>query len=275
MSIPIPLDKTPEKKKFWGDDDDDDDADDDCNHSVTMPGIHSRSTFTVNSKGHTIETITTYHVSKVTRKVPLRVLSRMNLPRFGDAKLGEENVTLHSTDVVYFEHPTDQLYANDIPAKTLTKFIHDHSLVEHHTDSLSHTSHDTASPSLDDFTSPPPAVKSDKYIPPSIRFASAIDSSKNSETTLRVSNLTKSATEDDLRVLFESFGSIHRVSLPRSALKESRGFAYIQFNFREDAEKALASLQGHGYDHLIMQLDWAKSTKDIKDITKVYPPLPL
>ncbi|KUF80997.1 WD repeat-containing protein 36 [Phytophthora nicotianae] len=39
---------------------------------------------------------------------------------------------------------------------------------------------------------------------------------------------------------------------------QSRGFAFVSFMYREDAEKALNKLQGYGYDHLILKLEWAK-----------------
>jgi translation initiation factor 3 subunit G len=40
-------------------------------------------------------------------------------------------------------------------------------------------------------------------------------------------------------------------------IKEVRGFAYISFYVRNEAEAAMGALQGHGYDHLILRLEWA------------------
>ena len=45
-------------------------------------------------------------------------------------------------------------------------------------------------------------------------------------------------------------------------MKEPRGFAYIAFVRHQDAEDALNGLQGHGYDHLILKLEWAKPPKE-------------
>eukprot|EP00600_Ochromonadales_sp_CCMP1393_P016218 CAMPEP_0175030942 /NCGR_PEP_ID=MMETSP0005-20121125/20515_1 /TAXON_ID=420556 /ORGANISM="Ochromonas sp., Strain CCMP1393" /LENGTH=199 /DNA_ID=CAMNT_0016291087 /DNA_START=323 /DNA_END=922 /DNA_ORIENTATION=- len=108
---------------------------------------------------------------------------------------------------------------------------------------------------------------SGKYVPPSQKAGAAGggyggggDQRDGTENTLRVSNLTKAVTEDDLRDLFERFGRIHRISLPRiekDGVKEPRGFAYIAFARHEDAAVALERLQGHGYDHLIIKLEWA------------------
>ena len=38
---------------------------------------------------------------------------------------------------------------------------------------------------------------------------------------------------------------------------QSRGFAFINFFAREDAQKAIDKLDGHGYDHLILSDTWA------------------
>ena len=38
----------------------------------------------------------------------------------------------------------------------------------------------------------------------------------------------------------------------------SKGFAFITYYNRGDAQKAIDKLNGHGYDNLIMQVMWAK-----------------
>lgn len=82
------------------------------------------------------------------------------------------------------------------------------------------------------------------------------------ETTIRVSNLSKSVTEADLKDLFGAYGRVSKVSLPRitndKGVKEVRGFAYVAFDHRAHAESAMEALDGRGYDHLILKLEWAK-----------------
>ena len=39
---------------------------------------------------------------------------------------------------------------------------------------------------------------------------------------------------------------------------QSRGFAFVSYVRREDADLAMQKLQGHGYDHLILKIEWAK-----------------
>tara|TARA_B100000795_G_scaffold190205_1_gene144887 strand:- start:1013 stop:1741 length:729 start_codon:yes stop_codon:yes gene_type:complete len=81
-------------------------------------------------------------------------------------------------------------------------------------------------------------------------------------TQLRVSNLTKDAEELDLRELFGSFGRITRVFIAKEyTTRESRGFGFVTFGDRQDAESALENLNGHGYGYLILKVEWAKPRK--------------
>ncbi|UYV65588.1 hypothetical protein LAZ67_3004785 [Cordylochernes scorpioides] len=38
----------------------------------------------------------------------------------------------------------------------------------------------------------------------------------------------------------------------------SQGFAFINYNKREDAARAIQTLNGFGYDNLILNVEWAK-----------------
>lgn len=37
-----------------------------------------------------------------------------------------------------------------------------------------------------------------------------------------------------------------------------QGFAFINYYKRSDAQNAIDHLDGHGYDHLILKVEWAK-----------------
>jgi translation initiation factor 3 subunit G len=39
---------------------------------------------------------------------------------------------------------------------------------------------------------------------------------------------------------------------------QSRGFAFVSYKRREDAERAIKTLNGFGYDHLILTVEWSK-----------------
>ena len=215
-------------------------------------------------------------------KIPIRVITRRTLPKFGDAVEGEVNVTIPSRDFVFIEHPDDAAAEDvDDPAlgNTLANFILKQQERNyertHDVEGLLSTNNDDAK--FDDADGKQAdTAAGGKYVPPSLRGGDSKRSSpfdqsgkggdRDQENTIRVSNLTKSVTDDDLRELFSRFGKIFRISLPRvekkdeygNTVKESRGFAYVAFYERQDAEAAMKMLQGHGYDHLILKLEWAK-----------------
>ncbi|RPI19807.1 MAG: RNA-binding protein, partial [Acidobacteriales bacterium] len=60
-----------------------------------------------------------------------------------------------------------------------------------------------------------------------------------------VGNLDFSATEDSIRSLFEPYGAIERVSLVTDRdTGRSRGFAFVEMTNSDEADKAIAALNG-------------------------------
>jgi len=105
-----------------------------------------------------------------------------------------------------------------------------------------------------------------KYVPPSMRVGaskkgeSMMSARGRDETaTVRVTNLSENTKEQDLQDLFRPFGDISRIFLAKDKnTGQSKGFAFINFKRREDAAKAIQVLNGYGYDHLILSVEWAK-----------------
>lgn len=106
-----------------------------------------------------------------------------------------------------------------------------------------------------------------KYVPPNLRDGAASKGLRDTGNTrarddtvaIRVSNLSESTTETDLEELVKSFGPISKLYLAKDKVNGlCKGFAYIHFKTRSDASRAIASLNGHGYDHLILNVDWSK-----------------
>lgn len=102
-----------------------------------------------------------------------------------------------------------------------------------------------------------------KYIPPSQRaaLASGVKPERRTDdlNTIRVTNISENTTEADLQDLFKPFGRISRVYLAKDKeTLQSRGFAFVSFVNKEDAARAMDKLQGYGYDHLILKLEWAR-----------------
>merc|ERR1712070_426746 len=105
------------------------------------------------------------------------------------------------------------------------------------------------------------------YVPRMMRDASGarrtdidnIRSTRDSEPTLRVSNLSDDTTEGDLKELFSQYGPVTRVYIARDRQTGlSRNFAFVNFIRREDGQNAMDKLSGYGYDHLILQIEWAR-----------------
>jgi len=80
-------------------------------------------------------------------------------------------------------------------------------------------------------------------------------------TTIRVSNLAEDTVEFDLERLFRPFGQIQRIYLARDKVNPeiARGFAYVTYINRSDAQRALEQLTGVGLHHCILNLEWAKT----------------
>jgi len=79
------------------------------------------------------------------------------------------------------------------------------------------------------------------------------------EASLRITNLSEDCKEGDLQDLFGKIGRLQRVYLAKDQTTgESRGFAFITYGNKYDAQKAIDQLNGHGYDNLILQVQFAK-----------------
>ncbi len=60
-----------------------------------------------------------------------------------------------------------------------------------------------------------------------------------------VGNLDFGATEDQIRSLFEPYGAVERVSLMRDRdTGRSRGFAFVEMTNANEADQAIAGLNG-------------------------------
>ncbi|XP_067931505.1 serine/arginine-rich splicing factor 2-like isoform X2 [Watersipora subatra] len=77
--------------------------------------------------------------------------------------------------------------------------------------------------------------------------------------SLKVDNLTYRTSVEDLKRTFSKFGEIGDVYIPRDAYTmESRGFAFIRFFDRRDAEDAIDSMDGRSYDGRDLRVALAK-----------------
>ncbi|KAM3439456.1 hypothetical protein MY4824_002731 [Beauveria thailandica] len=112
--------------------------------------------------------------------------------------------------------------------------------------------------------------KKGSYVPPALRggaaSGSAMAGSKYGErddlATLRVTNVSEMAEEGELRDMFERFGRVTRVFLAKDRdTGMAKGFAFISFADRGDAVKACNKMDGFGFKHLILRVEFAKKAQ--------------
>ncbi|BDD58124.1 translation initiation factor eIF3 subunit g [Monascus purpureus] len=104
------------------------------------------------------------------------------------------------------------------------------------------------------------------YVPPQLRKGGAAAGEKmagkyekDDLATLRVTNVSELAEEQELRDLFGRFGHVTRVFLARDReTQRAKGFAFISYADRTDAARACDKMDGFGYRHLILRVEFAK-----------------
>eukprot|EP00163_Fabomonas_tropica_P027124 TRINITY_DN513_c0_g1_i2.p1 TRINITY_DN513_c0_g1~~TRINITY_DN513_c0_g1_i2.p1 ORF type:complete len:301 (-),score=104.89 TRINITY_DN513_c0_g1_i2:313-1215(-) len=103
---------------------------------------------------------------------------------------------------------------------------------------------------------------SGKYVPPSLRGGrpgSGVSMDRDEQPTLRVTNLSDEVRESDLGDLFSAYGKISRIYLAKDKITGyAKGYAFVTFFHHSDAEKALNRLHGFGFQHLILNVEWAR-----------------
>jgi translation initiation factor 3 subunit G len=103
-----------------------------------------------------------------------------------------------------------------------------------------------------------------KYVPPSARgdrVGVNIGERRTDDFTCRVTNLPEDSEtlDDDLRKLFQTAGRVERFFLARDKpTNRPKGFAFITYTCREDAERAIALFNGYRMEHLILKVEWTR-----------------
>ncbi|TCD61352.1 Multiple RNA-binding domain-containing protein 1 [Steccherinum ochraceum] len=95
------------------------------------------------------------------------------------------------------------------------------------------------------------------------------EKAKSTTTKMIVKNVPFEATKKDIRELFGSQGQLKSVRLPKKFDHKSRGFAFLDFLTRREAENAYAALK---HTHLLgrhLVLEWAEEAEtDIDELRK-------
>jgi len=84
---------------------------------------------------------------------------------------------------------------------------------------------------------------------------------------IRIGNLHEDAEEDEVRALVDTpLGRVEKVTLARHKESGKVTAAYVQFSSHEAADAIRRNLDGFGYEHLVLKVEWARPNPN-KDFT--------
>ncbi|KAK7539719.1 eukaryotic translation initiation factor-like protein 3 subunit G [Phyllosticta citribraziliensis] len=111
---------------------------------------------------------------------------------------------------------------------------------------------------------------SSSYVPPHLRNRGGAAAAgekmggkyeRDDLATLRVTNVSEFTEEQDLRDIFSRFGHVTRVFLAKDReTGRAKGFAFVSFADRDDAKTACEKVDGYGFGHLILRVEFAKKS---------------
>ncbi|KAK3187416.1 translation initiation factor eIF3 subunit g [Lecanicillium sp. MT-2017a] len=291
----------PTKSKHdWADDDDIEETSTELPATQTISnkdGTKTIITFRFNEQGKKVKTTRRIRYTTHTEKVNPRVADRKTWTKFGlsgkdgagpaaDTTSVGENIIFRPS-VNWRKDAKDE--SNDANAKAMKDKLKDKQVKcricngEHFTARCPYK--DTMAPigengaadvaaGMGDEPAPAgaggPGAKKGSYVPPALRggaaAAGAVAGSKYGErddfATLRVTNVSEMAEEGELRDMFERFGRVTRVFLAKDReTGMAKGFAFISFVDRADAVKACNKMDGFGFKHLILRVEFAKKAQ--------------
>jgi RNA recognition motif-containing protein len=78
-----------------------------------------------------------------------------------------------------------------------------------------------------------------------------------------VGNLSFGATEDAVRSMFEAYGTVDRVSVVTDReTGRARGFGFVEMSVNDEAERAIAALNGRELDGRSLNINEARPKVD-------------
>ncbi|CAI9117400.1 OLC1v1018792C1 [Oldenlandia corymbosa var. corymbosa] len=245
-------------------------------------GIKKVIEYKYNEEGNRVKITTTIRIRKLANaRLSKRAVERRSWSKFGDAVHEDvgARLTMVSTEEILLERPKapGSKQEENAPGDLLPKGGAVLMVCrtcgkkgDHWTSRCPYK--DLANPA-DVFVDKPPSEarpttpggsKSSSYVPPSMRAGAAerggadMGRRRHEENSVRVTNLSEDTREPDLLELFRPFGPVSRVYVAvDQKTGYSRGFGFVNFVSREDAERAISKLNGYGYDNLILRVEWA------------------
>ncbi|XP_022765104.1 eukaryotic translation initiation factor 3 subunit G-like [Durio zibethinus] len=248
-------------------------------------GIKKVIEYKFNEDGNKVKITTTTRVRKLAKaRLNKRALERRHWEKFGDAVREDvgSRLTMVSTEEILLERPRapgTKLEEIKVAGDSLSQLSKGGAVLmvcrtcgkkgDHWTSKCPYK--DLAAP-VETFVDKPVTSETSMaasgagkgaYVPPSMRAGAERTGGsdmrrRNDENSVRVTNLSEDTREPDLLELFRTFGPVTRVYVAMDQKTgTSRGFGFVNFVNREDAQRAINKLNGYGYDNLILRVEWA------------------
>eukprot|EP00400_MALV-I_sp_L67-5_P000013 gene13-658_t len=255
-------------KRSWADEDEELELENKFETAVDKDGIKEVTTYEERG-GNSYKIVTRVKVEEVRRRVNTAVKKREGLPKFGKAASGPEDTSSRSPEDVPIE-ATKRLWG--VQQDEMDKFFEQEAEVaiagrrKEGIGAWKSRRDDDDMPAMDPggkfATDADNRDAGGRYVPPSLRKGGGKGGGKGDDEeqhTLRVFNLSQDVREGDIHELFGPFGQLQRVFVAKD--QETglcKGFAFVTFYRRNEAERAIEKLNGHGYDNLILNVSFAK-----------------
>lgn len=233
-------------------------------------GVKTVTNYVQNAKGQTLKIVKRVKVTRVVHRINKAVHERKSLPLFGveaDESTAGKAFTVRSVEEVLLEASKETLlrakfgddeddgdiqFADLNPAKTSRDLRQKFLSLQNEEEPAEPTDADILGAKLG-------VAKGLSRLRGGSEALKDLEVRRREEATVRVTNLSEDVKEEDLTELFGAVGKLERVFLAKHKDKKaSKGYAFITYSNRELAAEAIRKLNRHGYDNLLLNVEWAK-----------------
>ncbi|XP_028052117.1 multiple RNA-binding domain-containing protein 1 isoform X1 [Camellia sinensis] len=107
-----------------------------------------------------------------------------------------------------------------------------------------------------------PEVEEDSEVGVEQQVAEEEEFDEASQTRVLAQNVPWASTADDIRALFEKFGTVVDVELSMHNKTRNRGLAFVTMGSHEEALAALTNLESSEFEGRSLKLNWARPKKE-------------